>query len=132
MTNYEKYKDEIIKIPKDSVNDCLDFVIPNVLEPMALDCDDISCNTCNRLFSAWLLNEYKKPEKKEVDWSKIPVDTKIYVRENLYDKWVRRHFARYEKGEIYAWYSGYTSWSAGNEYGATSWKYAKLAEDENL
>lgn len=127
MTNYEKYKDEIIKISKDSENDCLDFVIPNVLEPIAVDCDDISCNTCDRLFSAWLLNEYKEPE---VDWSKVSVDTRVYVKEDPYDDWNRRYFAKYEKGKIYAWYSGYTSWSANGEDDVTSWKYAKLAEEE--
>lgn len=132
MTNYEKYKDEIIKISKDSANDCLDFVIPNVLEPMTLDCDDITCDTCNRLFSAWLLNEYKEPEKPEVDWSKISVDTKIYVKDNIHNNWIKRYFARYEEGKIYAWDCGHTSWIAGDENCATSWKYAKLAEDENL
>ena len=144
MTNFERYRNEIIKISKDSENDCLDFVIPNVLEPMDFDCDDISCDTCHRLFSVWLLNEYKEPEEPEVelneykeleepivDWSKVPVDTKIYVKENIYDDWTRRHFARYEKGEIYAWYFGRTSWSASGDE-ATSWKYAKLAEDEEV
>lgn len=64
--------------------------------------------------------------------NKVPVDTKIYVKENLYDDWTKRYFARYEKGKIYAWHSGYTSWSAGGEDYATSWKYAELAEEENL
>lgn len=86
MTNFEKYRDEIIKIQKYSANDCLDFVIPNVLEPMDFDCDNISCDTCHRLFSVWLLNEYKEPEKPEVDWSKISVDTKIYVKDKEEDK----------------------------------------------
>lgn len=99
---------------------------------MALDCDDITCDTCNRLFSAWLLNEYKEPEKPEVDWSKVPVDTKIYVKDNIHNNWIKRYFARYEEGKIYAWDSGHTSWIASGENYATSWKYAKLAEDENL
>lgn len=132
MTNYEKYKDEIIKILKDSANDCLDFVIPNVLEPMDFDCDNISCDTCHRLFFVWLLNEYKELEEPEVDWSKIPIDTKIYVKDKEKDKWIKRYFARYEKGEIYAWSSGHTSWNASGEDDAMSWEYAKLAEDENL
>lgn len=130
MTNYEKYRDEIIKIPKDSASDCFDFVIPNVLKPLNFDCDDISCDTCNRLFSVWLLDEYKEPEKPEVDWSKVPVDTKIYVKDNIYDNWIKRYFARYEEGKIYAWDSGHTSWIADGENCATSWKYAKLAENQ--
>lgn len=129
MTNYEKYRDEIIKIPRDSENDCLDFVIPNVLEPMDFDCGDISCYTCNRLFSVWLLNEYKEPEEPKVDWSKIPVDTKVYVKNEGGKKWFKRYFAKYENGKIYAWDSGYASWTAN---GVAPWEYAKLAEEENL
>ena len=131
MTNFEKYRDEIIKIQKYSANDCLDFVIPNVLEPMDFDCDNISCDTCHRLFSVWLLNEYKEPEKPEVDWSKISVDTKIYVKDKEGDKWIKRYFAKYEKGKVYTWMYGNTSWiSDGIEI--ESWEYAKLAEDEEI
>jgi hypothetical protein len=131
MTNFEKYRDEIIKIQKYSANDCLDFVIPNVLEPMDFDCDNISCDTCHRLFSVWLLNEYKEPEKPEVDWSKISVDTKIYVKDKEEDKWIKRYFAKYEKGKVYTWMYGNTSWiSDGIEI--ESWEYAKLAEDEEV
>lgn len=132
MTNFEKYRDEIIKIQKYSANNCLDFVIPNVLEPMDFDCDNISCDTCHRLFSVWLLNEYKEPEETEVDWSKIPINTKIYVKDKEKDKWLKRYFARYEKGEIYAWSSDHTSWNAYNRNDTKSWKYAKLAEDEEI
>lgn len=71
-------------------------------------------------------------EEPEVDWSKIPTDTKIYVKDNIYDNWTKRYFARYEKGKIYAWNSGCTSWSAYGEDDASPWKYAKLAEEENL
>lgn len=130
MTNYEKYKDKIIELARNSASDCLDFVIPNVLEPLSFYCGDISCDACNRLFSVWLLNEYKEPEKPEVDWSKVPVDTKIYVKDNIYDNWIKRYFARYEEGKIYAWDSGHTSWIADGENCATSWKYAKLAENQ--
>lgn len=60
------------------------------------------------------------------------VDTKIYVKDNIHNNWIKRYFARYEEGKIYAWDSGHTSWIAGSENCATSWKYAKLAEEENL
>ena len=127
MTNYEKYKDEIIKISKDSANDCLDFVVPNVLEPLNLDCS-VACNTCHRLFSVWLLSEYKEPK---LDWSKIPVDTKIYVKGTRDGKWDKGYFAKYEDGHVYAWEAGGTSWSCDNTE-MTRWLYAKLAEDEEV
>ena len=130
MTNYEKYKDEIIKIQKYSANDCLDFVIPNVLEPMDFDCDNISCDTCHRLFSVWLLNEYKEHEKPEVGWSKVAVDTPMLVRNSENEEWYKRYFARYENETVYAWISGRTSWTAIDYDDVYTWKYVKLAEQE--
>ena len=127
MTNYEKYKDEIIKISRDSANTCDDFVISNVLEPMNFDCSNLTCETCHRLFSVWLLNEYKEPK---IDWSKISVDTKIYVRDKEEGRWARRYFARYKNGKIYAWDNGFASWSVYDDNCVTPWKYAKLAEEE--
>jgi len=64
----------------------------------------------------------------QVDWSKVPVDTKVLVRSNGED-WTRRYFARYEDGKYYCFGSGSTSWST-SKYDATSWKYCKLAEEE--
>lgn len=64
-----------------------------------------------------------------VDWSKVPVDTPIYVRENEDNDWEKRYFAKVQNGTIYAWDNGATSWSVSNdECCFTSWQYAKLAE----
>lgn len=93
---------------------------------MNFDCHSMSCDACHHLFSIWLLNEYKEPE---VDWSKVPVDTKIYVKDNIYATWSKRYFAKYEKGEIYAWDDGHTSWTTVH---VTPWRYGKLAEDEEV
>ena len=78
------------------------------------------------LQSLWLLEDHKEPE---VDWSKVEVDTPILVRdrEDATIPWVRRYFAEYIDGVVYAWNGGCTSWS--EEY-TTGWKYAKLAETE--
>lgn len=132
MTNYEKYGNEIIETFRNSPNGCDDFVCRNVLEPMNLDCHSISCDVCHHLFSVWLLNEYKKPEKPEIDWSKVSVDTKIYVRDATYESWTKRYFAKYEDGNIYAWDCGFTSWSAVSEEQVVLWKYAKLAEEGDI
>ena len=63
-----------------------------------------------------------------VDWSKVPLDTKIYVKDYEIDKWTPRYFAKYENGKVYAWSGGGTSWSCGESN--MHWKYAKLAEVE--
>ena len=71
-------------------------------------------------------NEEERKEL-EVDWSKVNVDTPILVGEGD-GEWVKRYFAEYKDGIVYAWCGGSTSWDANNMM--MSWKYAKLAEDE--
>ena len=64
-----------------------------------------------------------------IDWSKVPVDTPILVRDCNGYNWERRYFAKVENDKIYAWDGGATSWSVGNgERCFTSWRHAKLAE----
>lgn len=46
-----------------------------------------------------------------VDWSSIDVDTPVWVRDNQYDEWLPRHFAKYEDGMVYVWDMGCTSFS---------------------
>ena len=69
----------------------------------------------------------------DVDWSKIPVDTKILVSADGID-WYRRYFAKYENGIIYAFPDGLSSFTAcyKPECGyrrVCAWKYAKLYEE---
>ena len=71
-----------------------------------------------------------------VDWSKVPVDTKILVANftGIDDKivWKKRHFAKYENGKIYAWCEGLTSFTASDYDDLyTKWDYVKLYEEEN-
>lgn len=63
-----------------------------------------------------------------VDWSKVPVDTPIFVRDFNTSLWEKRHFAFFKDGRIYAWLNGTTSWTNDNDDAAFSWNYAKLAE----
>lgn len=63
-----------------------------------------------------------------VDWSKVEVDTPIFVRMSDEEVWKCRYFAMYEDGEVYAWQLGRTSWSNVIKNSPIAWKYAKLAE----
>lgn len=63
-----------------------------------------------------------------VDWSKVEVDTPIFVRMSNEEVWKCRYFAMYEDGEVYAWQLGRTSWSNVIKNSPVAWKYAKLAE----
>lgn len=132
MTNFEKYRDEMIKLLADTQNGrsfCTKFVLSTALKSMNLECTGRDCTDCSMLFSIWLMEEYKEPKEPEVDWSKIPVDTKIYVTNYENDGWLPRYFAKYENGRAYAWADGGTSWSC-EEGAIISWEYAKLAEVE--
>ena len=86
-TNYEKYRDEIVKFNYGSntvMNEfCNNFVEPNILKPIGKECLNVDCTYCRMLMSIWLMDEYKESKKPEVDWSKISVDTKIYVKDNI-------------------------------------------------
>lgn len=63
-----------------------------------------------------------------VDWSKVAVDTPIFVKNHDGEAWKKRYFAFFEDGNVNAWMSGTTSWTSYVAGGATDWKYAKLAE----
>lgn len=76
------------------------------------------------------LEEEPKEEPKEeqgINWSKVPVDAKIFVKNNNDPAWYCRHFARYEHGKVYAWLLGKTSFTTSEEQ---SWDCAELAEDK--
>lgn len=63
-----------------------------------------------------------------VDWSKVPVDTPILVREMDGCPWKKRYFAFFDGRIVQAWKYGATSWSIENKRDTISWPYAKLAE----
>lgn len=110
MKNYEKYRDVLVN-PSFNNKICDNFIKPKILKPMGKECLETACSHCHVLTMIWLMDEYKEPEEPEIDWNKVPVDTKIYVKDNFYAGWTKRYFAKYEKGEIYAWDDGHTSWT---------------------
>lgn len=62
-----------------------------------------------------------------VDWSKVPVDTPILVRDLKAQDWGKRYFAFFKDGKVYAWTGGATSWSAEDDKEALPWTDVKLA-----
>ena len=129
MKNYEKYADEIKEYEGDSI--CADFVEPYILKSINAKCTNISCVKCHLYRTIWLMEEPKEPE---VDWSKVEVDTPILVRDNEDTEsatvvWLKRYFAEYKDGLVYAWTNGRTSWNEDKMHG---WNYAKLAESEGV
>ena len=88
-------------------------------------------NEGDQLGEIYFASQIVKMEFREViDWSKVPVDTPIWVRDNEELDWFPRHFAKYENGIVYTWASGKTSHTIGNpivKY--NEWKYAKLYQE---
>lgn len=70
--------------------------------------------------------EYEIP----VDWSKVPVDTKILVKNYEGRAWVKRYFAKYKNGKVYAFSNGADSFTVEDENCVADWEYAKLYEGE--
>ena len=66
-------------------------------------------------------------QREEIDWSEVPVDTKVLVG-NLPGQEIKRYFAKYEKGVFYAYVNGCDSWS-DDGLGLIEWEYCKLAGD---
>lgn len=138
MKNREKYKAKIIKmILEGKTCDFMeDLVFPQYIDSKE-DCEDYcqsrSCESCSKLFAFWLDEEYEKPPKPEVDWSKVPVDTLVRVREHENCVWCLRYFKGVDKStpekKYEAWANGATSKTADDV--SIHWKYCELVEDED-
>ena len=125
MLNKEKYAKEILDIL------CQDGVNPAVIDNIPVNCLSTECHSCQfydtycvGAFVKWANSEYKE---REIDWSKVPVDTPIYVWNNNDNRTYKRHFAGYNKvnNMIIAFDDKGTSWSSAT---TTKWDNAKIKE----
>lgn len=72
----------------------------------------------------------------KVDWSKVPIDTKVMVTDDLTDnrstQWSKRYFAERSANEAvyYVFQNGATSWSAKGRKNV--WRRIKLAESVTI
>lgn len=138
MKNREKYREEILNsVFRGKGEAYCEFVKKNVL-PNLTDCTNgeceelYACGLCRDIFAFWLDEEYEEPPKQEVDWSKIPVDTLVRVRDHEDNEWVLRYFKGIDDSsteKFMAWECGATSVTAEGSY--TNWKYCELVEDED-
>ena len=128
MKNKEKYENEILDIACRDSRLAFDKTTNKVAPCNSLCCSNcLFGHNCDEEIKEWFESEYVEPP---VDWSKVPVDTPILVRFSGYDKdFVKRHFAKYDNGHVYAWINGTTSWTANGK--SDTWTYAKLAEPNN-
>lgn len=132
MTNREKYAEQILDIAVNGGSVAMDE------KGHIFRCVDIGCRSCifaktkkddrscAKRLKEWSEQEYVEPP---VDWSKVPVDTKVYVRDFDDESWRPRYFARFEDGRIFTWTAGATSFSKDCCENTSWWRQAKLAED---
>lgn len=133
MTNREKYAEQILDIALDGGSVAVDKK-GNICR-----CTNIGCNncifaktktddnrSCKKRIKEWSEQEYVEPP---VDWSKVPVDTKVFVRDSDSESWYLRYFARFKNGGIFTWTNGTTSFSAKGFDDVTLWRQGKLAEE---
>lgn len=127
MTNYEKHRIEIEPITRLGMGIAIEKETGKIVPCNSLRCSECLFKeeekACSYVILEWADAEYIEPQ---VDWSKVAVDTPILVRDSNNGKWVKRHFAKYQNEEVYAFADGGTSWSEGKH--CTRWNYAKLAE----
>ena len=135
MKNREKYTDFLIEcaIRGTGVAVTKDGKPCNCMD---LECEDCLFNNpsvdCAEMTRKWSDSEYKELE---VDWSKVPVDTKMWVKNHLVSDWIPRYFS----GEINVegiplmYFAGVTSFSCErDEKGkpfTVPFPFYKFAED---
>ena len=128
MLNKEKYEKEILDIV------CKTGDFPAVVKNRPDECGNIKCEycdfntmySCREKFVEWANSEYKEPE---IDWTKVPIDTPVYVWNDYGGNKLKRYFAGYDKNndKIIAFSGGQISWSADIE-NVVKWDHAEIKE----
>ena len=133
MKNREKFSKEIMDIACSGYSIAFDKKANKVTK-----CDNIPCencafsssiSSCRYEIKKWSESEYEEPE---VDWSKVPVDTPVLVKDCERETWYNRYFAYYKDGKVFVYTNGATSWSKSTNHATTFWDYAKLANEEDI
>lgn len=132
MTNREKYAEQILDIATTGHSIAIDKK-GNFYKCSELECEDCIFSRCEQdncycgeKIKKWSEQEYVEPP---IDWSKVPVDTKVFVRDSDSDPWKPRYFAKFEGGKIFTWNNGATSFSRNSVCDSSWWNQGKLAED---
>ncbi len=118
---YMEKKKAIIKSLGGKGNDCIDIWCSDC--PFMGQCRPMELGTPEKALE--LVMNYEIP----VDWTKVPVDTPIYVSDSEEGEWLPQYFSGFVNGKVFAWVGGKTSFSAKNKLSNTiSWNFAKLKD----
>lgn len=104
MKNREKFRDKIVKNARRTIDEeerisACEFINRIVLPTFGdgVSCFTINCAWCKFLLGIWLDEEYIEPPKPEVDWSNVPVDTLVRVRDREDQEWIFDVFQRNQR-----------------------------------
>lgn len=141
MKNREKYKNELMDDIKMEGAICGFIRRHEIFRMIGKDWESyckMTCVTCGTALQIWLDEEYEEPPKPEVDWSNVPVDTLVRVRDNEDDEWTLRYFKGFSRTPSeYPPEYGYEVWALGAtsvtaEGDTERWKYCELVEDNGV
>jgi hypothetical protein len=135
-TNYEHYKDELIKLLLLEHTLC-DFKRKNVLKVTQCSAPNIPCEECDKRVREWFNQPYEEPVI-EIDWSRVPVDTPVYVSNNInppskYNDC--RYLKIFDKAydvPFIVWSGGKTSFTSSHENDVVHYQYCTLARPEDI
>ena len=143
MKNREKFTNELIEFALHGQSFGVKNGKPVCCEEFS--CEEFSCEECDYYIKScsdmtdWAEQEYI--EQPNVNWSKVAVDTPIFVRDDDDDdddeeEWTKRHFYKYVNGRIRTFDDGKTSFTSNNfddkdgmYEETTGWLQGKLAEE---
>ena len=133
MKNREKYSKEIMDIACSGHSLAFDKEANKLTKCNNIRCRNCafqsSSSTCRDNIKEWCESEY---EELEVDWSKVPVDTPVLVKDCERETWYNRYFAYYKDGIVHTYSDGATSWSVDKNAVNPGWEHAKLANEEDI
>lgn len=135
-TNYEHFKDEIMKMGLLTPAEACRFKKKNI-HRIDGSCVGFGCDKCDVMVKKWLDEPYKEPVI-EIDWEKVPVDTPVYVSsENKIPDENDNHryfkcFKKEKENHFECFSNGSTSWSSINDAYSWVWKYCTLARPEDI
>lgn len=131
MTNYELIN------PKDIRTVFEKYFTVNKNTNEINNCGEIDCSeclfygrgSCRIVKKKWLDQPAFDPEK-DIDWSKVPVDTPVLVW-NLEECLYKRYFSGIKDGRFSAYPDGRTSWSSITD-NICYWNHCKLYRPEDV
>lgn len=116
MTNYDKHKDEILKLAKERYSD--------FYAAEALAAHDISGLADADNVIKWLFDEYEPPLLENGD--ELQPDDWVMVRDKDSEPWLKRRFLVYRNGLFYCVDSGFGINKSFYVYG---WRQARLPKE---